>query len=219
MNFSRLYRDELVGMSRSRVMHTLWIGLPVLTAILRAIQPDTEGIPLLMFVAILISSIGGTLSAVLLSTTVTNERTRGVYDLFLIRPVSRSVLLLSKFFAALSVLIVGVGLSAIVGIGVDAIAGTLDSRIIVESLKSIVMSIAGIATACSVGLLFGTLFDSVAVSAILSVYLGNQLGGIILLPGILIESLDPVLFAVTVGIALPAVILYITVRVFAKKTV
>lgn len=214
-----LYLDELVGFARSRVMHVLFIGLPALTVLLRLVQPDTEGVPLFSFVAILVSSIGGTLSAVLLSTTVTNERTGGVYDLFLIRPVSRGSLLLSKFFAALSALLVAVVLSMAVGVAVDLIAGRYTAAVVSESLEAIVLCIAGMAVACSVGLFFGTVFDSVAVSAILAVYLGNQLSALVLLPAVFFERIDPMLFALVTGVVVPAAILVVTIRIFSKKTV
>ena len=105
MNFGTLYRDELSGFARSKVMIILWIGLPALVILLRLIRPDADEIPLFVFTAVLISAIGGTLSAVMLSTTVTNEKQRHVYDLFLVRPVQRSTLLLAKYFAVLRIII------------------------------------------------------------------------------------------------------------------
>jgi len=97
-----IYKDELQGFLRSKVMIILAIGLPALVIALRLIQPTTEGIPFFSFTAILIASIGGKLGAVLLSTGITNERAHHVYDLFLIRPVRRSALVLGKFFCSRS---------------------------------------------------------------------------------------------------------------------
>ncbi len=218
MNTSLLYADELRGFARSKVMYVLWIGLPVLTIILRLIQPDTEDIPLLSFVAIMIASIGGTLSAVLLSTTVTSERNRHVYDLFLIRPVRRGDLVLAKYFAALTCLVIATVLSMLLGAGIDAIAGNLQPGLVKQSLESVVISVAGMAIACSVGLLFGIVINSVAVSAILSVYLGNQLSAIIILPAVMIESLNKIAFSAAVGIAIPVALIFVTITVFKRKS-
>ena len=109
---------ELSGFMRSKVIIVLWVGLPLIAILLRLLQPDTDELTLLMFVAIIVSGIGGTLSAVLLGTTITNERIHGVYDLFLIRPVTRKDLLLGKFFAGISAVLAAVLLSVVLGIAV-----------------------------------------------------------------------------------------------------
>lgn len=213
-----LYTDELRGFARSKVMYVLWIGLPVLTIIIRLARPDTEGIPLLSFVAIMIASIGGTLSAVLLSTTVTSERNRHVYDLFLIRPVERRDLIIAKYLAALTCLVIAAVLSMGLGAAVDAFSGNLQPGIVKNSLESVVISVASMAIACSVGLFFGIVVNSVAVSAILSVYLGNQLSAIIILPTVLVESLNRMGFSAAVGIAFPVVLLFVTIKIFERKS-
>ncbi len=218
MSFKLMYADELKGFAKSKVMIILWIGLPLLSVLFRYFQPQTEGMPLLLFIAVLIASIGGTLSAVLLSTTVTSERNRHVYDLFLIRPVKRSELMLAKYFAALTSLLIAAVLSVLLGTVVAAVKGRLGPDLLSGSAESLVISFAGMAIACSVGLLFGTLFNSVAVSAILSVYLGNQLSSIIILPAVLIQGLNRTVFSLIVGIAVPVLILFITIKVFEKKT-
>ncbi|TFF88594.1 MAG: hypothetical protein EU548_08670, partial [Promethearchaeota archaeon] len=68
-------------------MITLWIGFPILSILMHFIQPDTEGIPISVFTGLIVASIGGLLSAVMLSTTIVNEKNARVYDLYLIRPV------------------------------------------------------------------------------------------------------------------------------------
>jgi ABC-2 type transport system permease protein len=218
MNFGRMYIDEITGFIRSRIIHVLLVGLPLLTLFLRLIRPDTEGVPLLLFVSIVLASVGGTISAVLLGTTVANERSRGVYDLFLIRPVTRPVLLLSKYFASLTVLLGAVLASMALALVVDAVMGTYSPGVLQSAAESVILSVAGMAVACSVGLLFGTIFDSVAVTAVLSVYLGNQLSAVIILPPLFVEGIEPLSFAPVAGIAVPAIILFIAIKVFSRKT-
>ena len=218
MNSLLIYRDELTGFLRSRVIIVLAVGLPVLVLVLRLVQPNTEGIPFFIFTAILIASIGGTLGAVLLSTAITNERGKHVYDLFLIRPVRRSDLLLGKYFAALTALLVTAVLALTVGIIVDIVAGGRAVDVLRAGVEPTVLSLAGMAIACAVGLLLGVLVDSVAASAILSVYLGNQLSAIAVLPSALAPDLPVLPIALAAGLVVPTVLLTIAIVVFRRKT-
>lgn len=218
MTFRILYTDELRGLARSRVMIALWVGLPLLTLLLKLIQPNTEGVPLLIFAAVLVGSIGGTLSAVLLSTTITGERNRHVYDLFLTRPVRRGTLLLAKFFAALSCLFVAALGSVGLALVVDTATGALVPGLAGQLGESLLVSVAGMAVASAVGVLFGVLVNSIAVSAILSVYLGNQLSAIIILPTVFVEGLNVPLFAGLVGAVVPAILMIAAIAVFERKS-
>ena len=219
MNSILLYRDEMRGFFRSKVIIVLAVGLPLLVFLLRLVRPDTEGMPFFAFTAILIASIGGTLGAVLLSTALTSERGRHVYDLFLIRPVRRSELILSKYFAALTALLLTAILALLVGFGADVIAGRPAIDIVVDGLQPVVLSLAGMAIACSAGVLLGVLLDSVAGSAILAVYLGNQLSAFAVLPSALAPQLPVIPIAAAVGIAVPVAVLTVAVAVFRRKTV
>jgi ABC-2 type transport system permease protein len=219
MTISVLYGDELRGMARSKVMLALWIGLPAIAVLVKVLQPDTEGIPLLTFVAILIGSIGGTLSAVLMSTTITGERSRHVYDLFLVRPVTRTALLLAKYFAVLTCLIGAAAISLGMAAIVDVLTGVQIAGRFAQIGESFLLSLAAMLIASSAGVLFGVLINSIAVSAILSVYLGNQLSALIVLPAVLIADLPVPLFAGVVGTGVPAILLSIAILVFRRKAV
>lgn len=219
MNSLLLYRDELRGFVRSRVIIILAVGLPLLVFLLRLLNPDTEGIPIFAFSAILIASIGGTLGAVLLSTAITNERSRHVYDLFLIRPVGRGELLLSKYFAALTALLGTAVLALAVGFVADALAGRPAVDIVVDGVQPVILSLAGMAIACSAGVLLGVLLDSVAGSAILAVYLGNQLSAVAVLPSALAPELPVIPIAVAAGVVVPALVLVVAITVFRRKSV
>jgi ABC-type transport system involved in multi-copper enzyme maturation permease subunit len=218
MNSLRLYADEMLGFVRSKVMIVLIIGLPILITVLRLVQPDTEGMPFFAFTAIIMASVGGTLGAVLLSTSITNERARHVYDLFLVRPVTRAQLLLAKYFAALTVLLATAFLSLGVSIIADWIAGRELGSLVQIAIQPIVLSLAGMAIACSVGVLLGVLVDSVAGSAILSVYLGNQLSAVAVLPSVFATDLPVLPIAVGAGIGVGGLVLVIAILVFQRKT-
>lgn len=218
MNSLLIYKDEIHGFLRSKAMIILAVGLPLLVVLLRLVQPDTEGIPFFSFTAILIASIGGTLGSVLLSTAITNERQQHVYDLFLIRPVRRAALLLGKYFGALTVLLGASVLALLMGVIADVAAGRQAVDIVASAVQPVVLSLAGMAIACSVGVLLGVLVESVAVSAILAVYLGNQLSAVAVLPSALAPELPIIPIAVAAGIAVPGVLLAVAVAVFRKKT-
>jgi ABC-2 type transport system permease protein len=220
MSLGLLYLDEMKGFYKSKVMIVLWVGMPFLSFLMQFLQPDLEGIPVSTFVAILISSIGGTLSSVMLSTSITSERNRNVYDLFLIRPVKRYEILLSKYFAVFTCLIIAALFSLGLGLLIDA--STIEtplSDLLQNNLESLTISLAGISISCSIGIFFGIIVNSVPVAAILSVYLGNQISGFIILPTILIEGLDPIIYSSIIGIGLTVILLAISIIIFNKKQI
>ena len=218
--FGLLYVDELRGYLRSKVMFVLFGGLPLLSMLMHYFQPDTEGIPLTQLVAILIASIGGTLAAVVLSTSITSERSRHVYDLFLVRPVNRTALVLAKFFGMLTCLLAAAVISLVLAMAVDSVRlGVPLGRLIRGSVEPFMTASAGMAIACSVGILFGMTISSVAVSAILAVYVGNQITGLIILPTVLIANFPSTIYTLGVGVAIPAILLVVTGALFRRISV
>lgn len=216
---SLLYIDELKGYYKSKLMLVLWVGLPLLSFLIQFFNPDLEGLPISTFVAVLVGAIGGTLSSVMLSTTITGERNRRVYDLFLIRPVKRWEIIISKYLAVLSCLLFAVFISLLMGIIVDVIKiGTPVQELLRINLESLIISLATISIACSIGVFFGIMINSVAVSAVLSVYLGNQVSSIIILPTLLIPAIPVELYSILTGIGISAIILIVSVIIFTKKS-
>jgi ABC-type transport system involved in multi-copper enzyme maturation permease subunit len=182
------------------------------------INPQTEDMPVTVLVALLISSLGGTLASVMLSTSIVNEKSRRVYDLFLIRPVKRRDIVLSKFISVYFCLVVAVFIALIVGIVYDVIANeTLLSMVIDNAIESLVISLSAMAIASSAGILIGMFSNSVSLAAILAIYLGNQLSMISVLPGFFIESINPAIFAGVLDSILTIVIIYIAIMIFNKK--
>jgi ABC-2 type transport system permease protein len=211
-----LFLDELKGFAKSKVMLVLWFGLPLLSFLMHFIQPDTEGLPISLLVALLISSIGGTLSAVMLSTSIVSEKNRHVYDLYLIRPVKRSSLLLAKFLAVYVCLIIAVAISLIVGLIIDGITIGIPENFFGDIFDSLITSLSSMATTCSIGILFGVILSSVPVAAILSVYLGSQLSSIIILVTFYLATLDPFLLTLFLGLTITLVLMTINVLIFNR---
>lgn len=217
MSLRLLFLDELKGYAKSKVMIVLWFGLPLLSFLIQFISPgELEGMPISFLVAIVISSIGGTLSVIMLSTSIVNEKNRHVYELFLIRSVRRSSLLLAKFLAVYLCLIIAAAISLTVGLIIDAFTADLSERFLNNILDSLFVSISAMAITCSIGVLFGVIISSVPVAAILSVYLGSQLSSLILLPTFFIPGLNTELLALTLGISLTIVIMGVNIIIFNR---
>lgn len=217
MSLRLLFFDELKGFAKSKVMIILWFGLPLLAFFIHFLQPDAEGIPVSFLVGILVSSIGGTLSSIMLSTSIVSEKNRHVYELFLVRPVKRGSLLLAKYLAVYLCLVIAVIISLIVGMIIDVLTVGINENFLSSTFDSLIISISSMAITCSIGMFFGVVVSSVPVAAILSVYLGSQLSSIILLPTFFITSLNPVILAITLGISLTTIIMGINLFLFSRQ--
>ena len=199
-------------------MIILWVGMPLLSLIFNFLVPDVEDIPISSIVALLFSSIGGMLASAMLSTSIAGEKVRHVYDLFLIRPVRRTNILLAKFFAVYLCLIIAIGISLVVGLIIDQLTiGTLPEYVVDQTIESLSISLAAIAISCSIGIFFGVMVSSVPVAAILSVYLGNQISAISILPTLLIDFIDPIIYSLLLGSIVPTIILALSITIFARK--
>jgi len=210
--------DEFKGFAKSKIMIALWIGLPILSIIMHFLQPATGDFPISLLTGIFVASVGGLLAAVILSSTMVNELGANVYDLYLIRPVKRWQIIVSKYIAVMISLIIAVFLSFAAGLIVDSIRGMVPTGIFLRFvLDSIIMAIASMSIACAAGLFLGLVIKSVALAVILSIYLGQQLSLVAILPGVLSPSIDPLWFSIGVGIAATVVILAAGIFVYQKK--
>ena len=218
MSLKILFADELKGFYKSKVMIVLWVGLPLLSLLFHYIVPDTEGIPISSIVAIILSSIGGTLGSAMLSTSIASEKMRHVYDLFLIRPVKRTSILLAKFFSVYLCLIIATGISLTLGLILDQIfIGNLPEFVLNQTIESLTISIAAMAISCSIGIFFGIIVSSVPVATILSVYIGNQISAISILPTLFLDFIDPIIFSLLVGSIAAVIMLTLSSVLFSRK--
>jgi ABC-2 type transport system permease protein len=213
-----MYADELSGFSRSRVMLVLWVGMPVLALLLHTVQPDLEGqMSLTVFSMLVVSTMASTIAAAMLSVGIIHEKSRGVYSLFLVRPVRRSSILLGKYFAVLTSVGVASLLTLVVGFLYDSLRGGVpDATILREIAQSAATGFASISIASSAATLIGVLSPSVVVGVILVIYGANQLSVLGYLPVLL--NLQPAwLFAVVIGCLLSIVLLTLSVIFFNRK--
>ncbi len=229
MSMKLLLLDELQGFVKSKITIILWIGLPVLSIIMNLFtDPDFSEI-LTYLTTVVATSIAGALGSVMLSTSITSEMNRHVYDLFLIRPVKRRNIIIAKYIAVYTCLIVAVYIAVGTSMVIDAIRGVEASTWVVEQIKdSMITVFFALAVTCSFGTLFGITIKSVAGSALLSLYVGNQASSILTLVIPLISTMleaesgvilpvDPFVISMLIGAGISIGMLIIAVRVFEKK--
>ena len=218
MSFLLLFKDELLGFYKSKVMISLWIGLPALAVLFHLWAPNTgPQLPFTVISALLVSSIGGTLASAMLAVTIINEKTSGVYDLFLIRPLKRWNIVLSKFFAVYLCLVIASTLALLFGMAIDTFSTGLPSGVVMNSaLQSLALSLSMIMVSSAVGVLIGVGSPSVLVGVILVIYGGNQISVIPLLPSVLTIPY-PALITVLVGVVISYILLEIAIFVFNRK--
>ena len=219
MSFLLLFNDELKGFYKSKVMIFLWFGLPLMTVLLHLwlTRSLTGGTPFTAISAMLVSSIGGTLAAVMLAISIINEKTRHVYDLFLIRPIKRWSIIISKFFAVYTCLTIASLLALFLGLVIDyfSVGGTSEA-VLSEATQSLAISLSMMAISSSAGVLIGVAAPSVLVGAILVIYGGNQISAVPILPNILNMS-NPVPFTVILGGTISCLLLAASVFLFNRK--
>lgn len=218
MSLSILFKDELRGFYKSKVMIVLWIGLPLLSLFFFLFSPDTgEDLPLTVTTSLIVSSIAGTLGAVMLAVSIINEKGSKVYDLFLIRPIKRRNILISKFSAVYLCIAIAVTISLMLGLGIDYYRfGGIPEGMLSGIIDSIIISLSMMAISASAGVLIGVLSPSVLVGAVLVIYGGNQISILPALPA-LFEISSENIFAIGVGAVTTILLLSIAVWIFGRK--
>ena len=219
MKLGLLFKDELLGFYKSKVMIFLWIGLPVIALLFRFVSGVSSGqeIPFTMISAILVSTIGGTLAAVMLSVSIINENNRRVYDLFLIRPLKRRDIILAKFLAIYLCVAIAGFLAVLAGMLVDfATTGTLSSIVLSDAGQSLATTLSMIAVSCAAGTLIGVASPSVVVGAILVIFGNNQISVIPLIPTLL-ELPQPAVLTIIISGAIAIGLLAGAVTLFNRK--
>lgn len=218
MSFRILLQDEFRGYFKSKFAPILMIGMPLLTFIIYWLQPDTEGIPLSFFIGLLISSISGTLSAVMIATSLVQDRQKQTFDLFLIRPVKRWQLIVVRPLAVFISMITVAGFCFILGYLVDLVNNSvLIQNAWQEITEGYIISIAAMAIACSLGTFIGLITENIMISAVLSIYLGGQFTSLAVLPAIFFENIPKIPYALGVSIPLTVIIMLICIKLFQKK--
>jgi ABC-2 type transport system permease protein len=218
MNLPLLFKDELKGFYKSKVMIALWIGLPLISILFRFLAYNEQNIPFTLVSAVVVSSIGGTLAAVMLTVFIINEKNRHVYELFLIRPIKRGAIIIAKFLAVYLCVAIASLIAIAVGIVVDyATIGTLSTIVLSNAGESLIVALASIAVSCATGVLIGVAAPSILVGAILVIYGGNQISALISIMPTLLEISNATLITAVIAAIATTSIIAISIAIFNKK--
>lgn len=216
MSLKLLFRDELNGFYRSKVMLALWVGLPAIAVALYFLASDVEGISMSSFTALLVASIGGLLTSAMMVVTILKEREEKVYDLFLVRPIKRRDLLLSKFMAIYLCVALAAILAILVSVMLDAVLNGVGLGEAMMSLgEPLVIVLSMMAINCSVGVFIGMIANSVLVGILLVLYGGNQLASLVILP--VIMDMGEVWMAPLIALAISVAMLTSSILLFQRK--
>lgn len=214
-----LFKDELQGFYKSKVMIFLWVGLPVIALLFRFLSTGSSGqeLPFTLISSIVVSSIGGTLAAVMLAVFIINEKNRHVYDLFLIRPIKRQEIIVAKFFAVYVCVAIASAIAVLVGAATDfATTGALPATLLSDAAQSLAITLSMIAVSCGAGVLIGVISPSVLVGAILVIYGGNQISVVPLIPELL-GLPDAAIYTIALALAFAAALLGLAAELFNRK--
>ena len=219
MKLPMLFADELQGFYKSKVMIFLWVGLPLIAILFRFVQVSSTGqaIPFTVISSLVVSSLAGTLSAVMLTVSIINEKNRHVYELFLIRPLKRRDIILAKFLSVYTCVAIASLLAIAVGVAADwAITGAIPATLLQDTAQSLAISLSMVAVSCSAGVLLGVASPTVLVGAILVIYGGNQISVLPILPTLLnIAYADA--FTIGLAAAIAVALLWAAIFLFEKK--
>jgi ABC-2 type transport system permease protein len=219
MKLPLLYFDELKGFYKSKVMLFLWAGLPIVAFLFRFIQYDSTGqvISFTVISALVVSSLAGTLAAVMLAVSIINEKNRHVYELFLIRPLKRRDIVLAKFLSVYTCVTLASLIAVAVSVAADYLtANAFPATILNDTAQSLAISLSMVAVSCSAGVLIGIASPSVLVGAILVIYGGNQISVIPLVPTML-NLPEATLFTIALAAAVAVSLLAGAVALFERK--
>ena len=215
MSFSLLFLDELKGFYKSKVMIFLLIFIPVITLLFYFIYPGPL-IEKIFIASVVVSSLGGVLSAAMLSANIINERDTNTYDLFLIRPIKRWNILVSKYLAV----VICVSLACMLALIINILAYMVESSALPDFLithitDNIILTFSLIAIGSSFGVLMGVVLSSLVAAVIIDIFIGQYLMYIPVLLGQFTN--DPNLMTAIFGIILMIGLLAIAILLFNKK--
>ncbi|HKE16696.1 MAG TPA: ABC transporter permease subunit [Kofleriaceae bacterium] len=219
-----LLRDELLGFASSRVMLVLWAVLPALTILGYFVLPESLAgatgrgpLSATAFMALIMSSVAGTVAALLVGVDIVSERNRNVYDLLLIRPLRREHILWAKFGAVTISVSVACIVSLSVGLALDALLGAPVAGAIGDALRALASMVGVIALSAAVGVFFGMVTRSILVAVILILYIGQNLAFVPMLPGLLGILPDRFWLTMSITAALVGVIMWLAGVLFRRS--
>jgi ABC-type transport system involved in multi-copper enzyme maturation permease subunit len=218
MKLNRLFRDELTGFYRSSVMVAMWVGLPIIGAVLYILNPNTEPeLPFSALFASVVSGLGGTLASIMISVHLIHEKSQHVYELFLVRPVPRREILWAKFLAVFVCVAVASIVSLALGVILDMIFHGGPAYIVTtRPLEAMISSMSTIAVACSVGVLIGVLAPTVLLGIVLIVFVSGNISALVVLLPAMLKLPNPFAYSLLFGAIVSAACMITAIKIFNR---
>ena len=217
MSFALIFKDELTGFYKSKAMIFLWIGLPILALLIHISSQDAD-MSLSIFVSLLVSSIGGLLASVMLTVNIINEKDTRVYDLFLIRPLKRWHILVSKFLAVYICVSLACILAIVLGLMFDFYESTIPFEIILENIfEPFIMTLSVIAISSAVGVLIGIVSPSIVVGVLIVIFGGNYVSSTPSIIPFVLDIENPFTIVLILGVLITVALMSLSILLFNKK--
>ena len=219
MNFPLILKDELNGFYKSWAMIFLWIGLPLLSIFIHISIPNQAGFgSLSILTALILTSIASLISSSMLAANIINEKDTNVYTLFLIRPIKRWQLIISKFLSVYICVSIALIISIMIGITIDYIETPhLFEFILDYVINPFIMIFAIMLISSAFGTLVGVLSPSIVVGVIIVIFVGQYVSYIPTAISFLLNIGDPLVMVIVTSIITAAVLLGIAILVFSRK--
>lgn len=217
MSFSLIFTDELKGFYKSKVMIFLWIGLPALAILIHLTTQAYPGFPISLITAIIVSTLGGIISSIMLIVNIINEKDQRVYDLFLIRPIKRWHLLVSKFITVYIIVSIACFIAVSIGILIDVFESqVLLDYIMSEIVDLVIITLSTIAISSAFGVLIGVISPSIVAGVIIGIFVGQYIIMIPSIPGLIgLENTSSMI--VLIAIVLTTIMLALAIIIFDRK--
>jgi ABC-type Na+ efflux pump permease subunit len=218
MILNRLFKDELIGFYKSSVMVALWVGLPIIGIVLHLLNPETvPEVPFSVLFAGVVSGIGGTLASIMISVHLIHEKSQHVYELFLVRPVSRRDILLAKFLAVFFCVAVASIVSLALGLLLDLIIhGDSIDIMTTRPLETMALGLSTIAVACSAGVVIGVIARTVVLGIVLIVFVSSNISAIVVMLPAMLKLPSSFMFSILSSVIITAVFLIVANEIFKR---
>lgn len=207
-------------------MLVLWILMPVIAIggylALPASLTAEAGLPYqlsaTMYMSAVTSMLAGTIAAVVVAVDIVSERSRKVYDLFVIRPLRREWLIWSKFVAVFACVSIACMIAIAVGLGVDLVRGAMPTTGLLADVARSLATLAGvIALSTAAGVFIGILSrTSIVAAVILVLQVGQMLPLVPLLPGFLGVLPDQFWIVMALSFALALLLVHAAAVMFRR---
>jgi len=168
--------------------------------------------------ALILANVGGVLASIMLSVHIIHEKSRHVYELFLIRPIRRKDIIISKFLAVFVCVTIASVLAFLLGMAMDYLFhGGVASPIFKGAVESFALGILSVAIACSMGVFIGVVAPTVLVGVIIVIFLSSNISSLTIMIPTMLKLPNSFLLSAMSAVVLSVVFLVMAILAFNRK--